>query len=65
MSQLRPGTTCAGCKPNGDKASVRLTQISKLLECASVAPTQGYQNLNLDLTTRVSSFIPFKRPSGP
>lgn len=43
----------------GYEAGVPITQISKLLGHASVATTQRYLNLDLDLTTTVSDFIPF------
>lgn len=43
----------------GYEAGVPITQISKLLGHASVATTQRYLNLDLDLETTVSDFIPF------
>jgi integrase/recombinase XerC len=43
----------------GFQAGVPITQISKLLGHASVSTTQRYLNLDLDLTTTVSDFIPF------
>lgn len=42
----------------GYEAGVPITQISKLLGHASVATTQKYLNLDLDLTVTVSDFIP-------
>lgn len=43
----------------GYEAGVPITQISKLLGHASVSTTQRYLNLDLDLTTTVSDFVPF------
>jgi integrase len=43
----------------GYEAGVPITQISKLLGHSSVATTQRYLNLDLDLSTTVSDFIPF------
>lgn len=43
----------------GYEAGVPITQISKLLGHASVATTQRYLNLDLDLASTVSDFIPF------
>lgn len=43
----------------GYEAGVPITQISKLLGHASVATTQRYLNLDLDLVTTVGDFIPF------
>jgi site-specific recombinase XerD len=43
----------------GYEAGVSITQISQLLGHADVATTQRYLNLDLDLTTTVSDFIPF------
>ena len=43
----------------GYEAGVPVTQISRLLGHASVATTQRYLNLDLDLKTTVSDFIPF------
>lgn len=43
----------------GFEAGVAITQISKLLGHSSVATTQRYLNLDLDLNTTVSDFIPF------
>ena len=43
----------------GFQAGVPITQISKVLGHASVSTTQRYLNLDLDLTTTVSDFIPF------
>jgi site-specific recombinase XerD len=43
----------------GYEAGVPITQISKLLGHANVATTQRYLNLDLDLETTVSDFIPF------
>jgi len=44
----------------GFEAGVPITQISKLLGHASVATTQRYLNLDLDLSSTISDFIPFK-----
>jgi integrase/recombinase XerC len=44
----------------GYEAGVPITQISKLLGHASVATTQRYLNLELDLETTISDFIPFE-----
>lgn len=43
----------------GYEAGVPLTQISKLLGHSSVATTQKYLNLDLDLETTISDFIPY------
>jgi integrase len=43
----------------GYEAGVPITQISKLLGHANMATTQRYLNLDLDLSTTVSDFIPF------
>lgn len=43
----------------GYEAGVPITQISRLLGHANVATTQRYLNLDLDLSTTVSDFIPF------
>jgi len=43
----------------GYEAGVPITQISTLLGHASVATTQRYLNLELDLEVTVSDFIPF------
>ena len=43
----------------GYEAGVSIVQISKLLGHANVATTQRYLNLDLDLETTVSDFIPF------
>ncbi len=42
----------------GYEAGIPITQISKLLGHASVATTQRYLNLDLDLNTTISDFIP-------
>jgi integrase len=42
----------------GYEAGVRITQISTLLGHAHVATTQKYLDLNLDLETTASDFIP-------
>ena len=44
----------------GYEAGVPITQISKLLGHATVATTQRYLNLDLDLETTISDFIPFE-----
>ena len=43
----------------GYEAGVPLTQISKLLGHADLSTTQKYLNLELDLETTISDFIPF------
>jgi len=43
----------------GYEAGIPVTQISTLLGHASIATTQKYLNLDLDLDTTVSDFIPF------
>ena len=43
----------------GFQAGVPITQISKLLGHTSISTTQRYLNLDLDLATTVSDFIPF------
>ena len=42
----------------GYEAGVPITQISKLLGHANIGTTQRYLNLDLDLNTTVSDFIP-------
>jgi integrase len=43
----------------GYEAGIPITQISRLLGHASVATTQRYLNLDLNLETTVSDFVPF------
>lgn len=43
----------------GYESGVSITQISKLLGHSSIATTQRYLNLSLDLETTVSDFVPF------
>ncbi|MFZ0546537.1 MAG: site-specific integrase [Candidatus Promineifilaceae bacterium] len=43
----------------GYESGVPITQISKLLGHSSIATTQRYLNLSLDLETTVSDFVPF------
>lgn len=43
----------------GYEAGIPITQISKLLGHSSVATTQRYLNLDLNLETTISDFIPF------
>jgi integrase len=43
----------------GHEAGVPVTQISKLLGHSSISTTQRYLNLDLDLSTTVSDFVPF------
>lgn len=43
----------------GYEAGITITQISKLLGHSNVATTQRYLNLDLDLETTISDFIPF------
>lgn len=43
----------------GHEAGIPITQISKLLGHSSVAVTQRYLNLELNLDTTISDFIPF------
>jgi integrase len=47
----------------GYEAGIPLTQVSKLLGHASVATTQRYLNLDLDLEMTISDFIPFEAGS--
>ena len=44
----------------GYEAGIPITQIGKLLGHASIATTQRYLNLELDLETTISDFIPFE-----
>lgn len=44
----------------GLDSGVSIVQISKLLGHASVATTQKYLNLDLDLSTTISDFVPFE-----
>jgi integrase len=44
----------------GYEAGVPITQISRLLGHASIATTQRYLNLDLDLETTVGDFVPFE-----
>ena len=41
------------------RAGVPILQISKLLGHASIEPTQEYLNIELDLETTISDFVPF------
>lgn len=43
----------------GYDSGISITQISKLLGHSSVATTQRYLNLDLDLETTISDFVPF------
>ena len=43
----------------GFEAGIPVTQISRLLGHASITTTQRYLNLDLDLTTTISDFVPF------
>jgi integrase len=43
----------------GYEAGVPVTQISRLLGHASIATTQRYLNLALDLQVTASDFVPF------
>ena len=43
----------------GRRAGVPISQISKLLGHASIETTQEYLNIELDLETTVSDFVPF------
>lgn len=43
----------------GYEAGVPITQVSRLLGHASIATTQRYLNLDLDLETTISDFVPF------
>jgi integrase len=44
----------------GYEAGIPLTQICKLLGHASVATTQRYLNLDIDLETTIGDFVPFE-----
>lgn len=43
----------------GRRAGVPISQISKLLGHASIETTQEYLNIELDLETAISDFVPF------
>ena len=43
----------------GRRAGVPISQISKLLGHASIETTQDYLNIELDLETTISDFVPF------
>jgi len=43
----------------GRRAGVPISQISKLLGHASIETTQEYLNIELDLDTTISDFVPF------
>jgi integrase len=43
----------------GRRAGVSISQISKLLGHASIETTQDYLNIELDLETTISDFVPF------
>ena len=43
----------------GRRAGVPISQISKLLGHASIETTQTYLNIELDLDTTISDFVPF------
>ena len=43
----------------GRRAGVSIEQISKLLGHASIETTQDYLNIELDLETTISDFVPF------
>jgi len=43
----------------GRRAGIPISQISKLLGHASIETTQEYLNIELDLETTVSDFVPF------
>jgi integrase len=43
----------------GRRAGVPISQISKLLGHASIETTQEYLNIDLDLETTISDFVPF------
>jgi integrase len=44
----------------GYESGIAITQISKLLGHSSVTTTQRYLNLELDLETTISDFVPFE-----
>lgn len=43
----------------GRRAGVSIEQISRLLGHATIKTTQGYLNIELDLETTISDFVPF------
>jgi len=43
----------------GRRAGIPISQISKLLGHASIETTQEYLNIELDLETTISDFVPF------
>lgn len=57
-AQLAPHDLRRSYAQIGFEAGVPLTQISKLLGHESVATTQRYLNLDLDLETTISDFVP-------
>lgn len=58
MPELAPHDLCRTYAQLGYEAGVPITQIKELLGHASVATTQKYLDLSLDLETTASDFIP-------
>lgn len=59
MDDLAPHDLRRSYAQIGYDAGVSITQISKLLGHSSVATTQKYLNLDLDLETTIGDFVPF------
>jgi integrase len=59
LPQLAPHDLRRTYAQLGYEAGVSITQVSKLLGHSTVATTQKYLNLDTDLVTTISDFIPF------
>jgi integrase len=58
MPELDPHDLRRTFEQIGYEASVPITQISKQLGHSSIITTQRYLNMDLDLVTTISDFIP-------